>query len=144
VKKADEPHFGTFDRVPLENLPATEARQLIRQCTAAAQVDVTDEEYPLLERHVLNQSQGNPQAIVDRVERLSKEGRITPDTLAKMKDRGPQRPFNRKLALILLLLILTAARYCARFFGAVEAYVLGGFLYAVLIGCWVWFYRSRR
>jgi len=144
VKKADEPHFGTFDRVPLENLPATEARQLIRQCTAAAQVDVTDEEYPLLERHVLNQSQGNPQAIVDRVERLSKEGRITPDTLAEMKYRGPQRPFNRKLALLLLLLFLAVVRFCTRVFGDVEDYALCGFLFALLIGSWLWFYRSRR
>jgi len=143
VKPGFEAHVGRFDRLPLENLPDPEARQLIGQWAAQIRLDIGEEDYPLLERTVLHESRGNPQAIIDHVTRLSREGRITSDTVAEMEYRGPQRQFDLTGALVVLLIVLVASRYFTRAFGDVEAYVFFGFLYAVFIGIRFLLYRSR-
>ena len=59
VRRSYEKHFWKFDRVEIEHLSTTDAKKLIRQCAAGANI----EDYRMTETNILQQSAGNPRAI---------------------------------------------------------------------------------
>ncbi len=140
IVKTYEKHFWKFDRIEIEPLSTPEAKKLIRQCTAGADI----EDYHMTETSILQQSAGNPRAIIEIVERLRKEPAVTRSTVRHVSHTGARDQIDLTFAVVLLLLVVVAARFFMRGIGSMEGYVLAGIGSAILVGIRFFTYRFRR
>ena len=140
VKAGYEKYFWRFDRVALANLPRADARQLIRQCAVGADV----EDLRMLQTCVLQQSAGNPRAIVEIVGRLRKEAAITRSAVRDVVHTGARPRIDLTPGLIVVAMVLLAARFIARGIGSVDGYVIAGVGSAFVMGIRFFLYRFRR
>ena len=140
VRKSHEKHFWKFDRIEIEHLSTADAKKLIRQCAAGADI----EDYPMTETHVLQQSAGNPRAIIEIVERLRKEPAVTRSAVRDMSHTGARTQIDLTFAVVLLLLAVVAARFFMRGIGSMEGYMLAGIASAILVGIRFFMYRFKR
>ena len=140
VKGAHERHFWKFERIKLENFEPADARKLIRQCAAGAEV----EDYRMLETYVLHKSAGNPRAIVELVERLRKEPPITRSAVRDVQHTGARSTMDLTPSLIVVVVILLAARFIARGAGSMDGYIIAGVGSAVIMGLRFFLYRMGK
>ena len=140
VKASHEKYFWKFDRVELANLPPPDARQLIRQCAAGADV----EDLRMLQTYVLHKSAGNPRAIMEIVGRLRKESVITRSAVRDVVHTGARPRIDLTPGLIVVAMVLLAARFIARGTGSVDGYVIAGVGSAFVMGIRFFLYRFRR
>ncbi|MCY3868664.1 MAG: tyrosine-type recombinase/integrase [Gemmatimonadetes bacterium] len=140
VRKPYEKYFWRFDRVEIEHLCAADAKKLIRQCAAGADI----EDYALTETRVLQQSAGNPRAIIEIVERLRKEPAVTRSAVRDVSHTGARDQIDLTFAVVLILLVVVAARFFMRGIGSMEGYVLAGIGSAILVGIRFFMYRFKR
>jgi len=142
IQKGTEEYFHLFYPVRLGNLPAPEARMLIRQYTAGENLETYQQEYPIVERYVLNKSDGHPGAIQQLVEHLRRRGWNIPPEDEEFISIYP--PIDLTQGLMFLGLFLIAAKYIARGFDNVLLYVLAGAGGVLLLGVRFFLPRSRR
>ena len=140
VKTAHERHFWKFDRIGIDALPPADARRLIRQCAAGADI----EDLRMFETTVLRQSAGNPRAIVEIVDRLRKEPAITRTAVRDVAHTGARRKIDLTPALVILAMALVAARFIARGAGSLDGYLIAGVGSAVMMGVRFFMFRLRR
>ena len=140
VRKPYEKHFWKFDRVEIEHLSTADAKKLIRQCAAGADI----EDYAMTETRVLQQSAGNPRAIIEIVERLRKEPAVTRSAVRDVSHTGARDQIDLTFAVVLILLFVVAARFFMRGIGSMEGYVLAGIGSAILVGIRFFMYRFKR
>jgi len=140
VKKKDEKHFWKFEQVVLGNLPKADSRRLIRQCAVGADI----EDIQLFETKVLEQSAGNPRAIIQSVDRLRKEPSITRNAVRDINHTGARPKLDLTWGIVLLVVPLIAARFIARGLGDTELYLVAGVSSAVAMGLRFFLYRLRK
>ena len=140
VKKTYEKHFWKFDRIEIEHLTIPEAKKLIRQCATGADI----EDYQMTETYILQQSAGNPRAIIEIVERLRKEPAVTRSAVRHVSHTGARNQIDLTVVVVLLLLAVVAARFFMRGIGSMEGYVLAGIGSAILVGIRFFMYRFKR
>ena len=140
VRKPYEKHFWKFDRLEIEHLSTADAKKLIRQCTAGANI----EDYRMTETNILQQSAGNPRAIIEIVERFRKEPAVTRSVVRDVLHTGARNQIDLTFAVVLLLLAVVAARFFMRGIGSMEGYVLAGIGSALLVGIRFFMYRFKR
>ena len=140
VKKPHERHFWKFDRVEVGVLPPEDARKLIRQCAAGADI----EDFRMFETYVLQQSAGNPRAIIEIVERLRKEPAITRSAVRDVAHSGARAKIDLTPVVVVLALCLVAARFIARGMGSIDGYMIAGIGSALAIGLRFFLYRFRK
>ncbi len=140
VRRPYEKHFWKFDRVEIEHLSTADAKKLIRQCAAGAHI----EDYPMTETRVLQQSAGNPRAIIEIMERLRKEPAVTRSAVRDVSHTGARAQIDLTFAVVLILLFVVAARFFMRGIGSMEGYVLAGIGSALLVGIRFFMYRFKR
>ena len=140
VRKPHEKHFWKFDRVEIEHLSTADAKKLIRQCAAGANI----EDYAMTETRVLQQSAGNPRAIIEIMERLRKEPAVTRSAVRDVSHTGARAQIDLTFAVVLILLFVVAARFFMRGIGSMEGYVLAGIGSALLVGIRFFMYRFKR
>lgn len=140
VRKPYEKHFWKFDRLEIEHLSTADSKKLIRQCTAGANI----EDYRMTETNILQQSAGNPRAIIEIVERFRKEPAVTRSVVRDVLHTGARNQIDLTFAVVLLLLAVVAARFFMRGIGSMEGYVLAGIGSALLVGIRFFMYRFKR
>ena len=140
VRRSHEKHFWKFDRVEIEHLSTADAKKLIRQCAAGANI----EDYAMTETRVLQQSAGNPRAIIEIMERLRKEPAVTRSAVRDVSHTGARDQIDLTFAVVLILLFVVAARFFMRGIGSMEGYVLAGIGSAILVGIRFFMYRFKR
>ena len=140
VRKSYEKHFWKFDRLEIECLSTADSKKLIRQCTAGANI----EDYRMTETNILQQSAGNPRAIIEIVERFRKEPAVTRSVVRDVLHTGARNQIDLTFAVVLLLLAVVAARFFMRGIGSMEGYVLAGIGSALLVGIRFFMYRFKR
>ena len=140
VPKRYERHFWAFERIPLDALAPTEARQLIRQGAK----DLAVEDYQLLETHLLQQSAGNPRAMVQSLDRLRREPQVTPEAVRELVHTNARPQLDLTPLVILPVVLFAASRFLARGLGDAEFYILAGLGTALMIGVQFTLFRMRR
>lgn len=101
--KLDQLFFGNYEAIELENLDKKETFELARK--AAADINIPDMKAFL--NHIYTQSQGNPQAIIEIIEKTKKTGNLSPEH-SGMQKVLPATPF---LSLFVMAVVLS--RYSA-------------------------------
>ena len=140
VKKGCEKYFWRFERISLCNLTREEARQLIRQGAAGLQV----QDAQLLETRILQQSAGNPKAIVESLNRLRREPRVTPRVVRELAHTGAQSQLDITPLIIIPVVLIAASRFLARGLGDAEFYIVAGVGTALMMGVQFALFRMRR
>ena len=102
------------------------------------------EDYRMTETNILQQSAGNPRAIIEIVERLRKEPAVTRSVVRDVLHTGARNQIDLTFAVVLLLLAVVAARFFMRGIGSMEGYVLAGIGSALLVGIRFFMYRFKR
>jgi len=140
VKKAHERYFWKFEQMEIGHLPPDEARRLIRQTAAGAEV----EDMRMFETHLLARTGGNPRAIIESVERLRREPAVTRSAVRELVHSGAQQQIDMTPVVVIPVLALVAFRVMARGLGNMEFYLVAGLGSALLMGVRFYLFRSSR
>lgn len=140
LKKQHEKFLWKFEKIHIANLPKEDARKLIRAAAAGADI----EDLQLFETRILQESAGNPRAILESVDRLRKEPSITKNAVRDLSHTGARSKIDLTWGILLVIVPLIAARFIARGLGDVELYVLAGVASALAMALRFFLYRLRR
>ena len=140
VKKSLEKHFWRFERIEIGHLPPGDARRLIRQASAGAEV----EDMRMFETHLLQKTAGNPRAILESVDRLRKEPAVTRSAVRDLTHTGAQSQFDLTPVVVLPIVCLTAFRFVARGMGDMDFYLFAGVGSALAMAFRFYLFRSAR
>ena len=140
VRKAHEKHFWKFERIEVENLPPDDARRLIRQAAAGAEI----EDMQMFETHLLQQTAGNPRAILESVDRLRKEPAVTRSAVRELTHSGARHQFDLTPMIVIPVICLLAFRFIARGMDNMDLYLLAGLGSALMLGIRFYLFRSNR
>ncbi len=140
VKKAHERYFWKFEQIEIGHLPPEEARRLIRQTAAGAEV----EDMRMFETHLLARTGGNPRAIIESVERLRREPAVTRSAVRELAHSGAQQQIDMTPVVVIPVLALVSFRLMARGLGNMEFYLVAGLGSALLMGVRFYLFRSSR
>lgn len=110
VKANDTSFIWNFEKMTIKNLSRKFALQLINQLSAGLEV----ENWQLFRNHVYNQTNGNPRAIAELMERYRKEPFLDTATIREVKHIGALKEFDFTFIIMLFLGVLMATRYMSR------------------------------
>ncbi|MBT5818417.1 MAG: tyrosine-type recombinase/integrase [Proteobacteria bacterium] len=140
VKKAHEKHFWKFERIEVGPLSSGDARTLIRQAAAGADI----EDARMFETHLLAKTAGNPRAILESVARLKKEPAVTRNAVRELTHSGARSQFDLTPIIIVPVLCLVVFRFVARGMDNMEFYLLAGIGSALAMFVRYFLFRAQR
>jgi hypothetical protein len=140
LPRADRARFARYQRIALDRLPRHQAVELMRQRLAGARVDNP----ALVEAYLWHHSAGNPRALVEMIQQLRRQPRITEDAARDLEYPGARPTLDLTPIILIPAVFLVAARFVARGLGDAEAYILAGVGAALVMGAQFALFRMRR
>lgn len=110
VKANDTSFIWNFEVFKLKELNRNDAMMLIQQLAGGLEI----EDINLFKNHIYEQTNGNPRAITEMVNRYKKEPFITNQVIREIKHTGALHEFDMTFIIVLFLGIITAMRYMSR------------------------------
>ena len=102
------PFFGNFEKIEVKNLNRIQSFELIHKLSA----DITIENYEVYRDHIWDQSNGNPRAIIDMIERYKREPSIlVTETIRNVTHTGVIKEWDFTFVLVFLIAGLAVMRY---------------------------------
>lgn len=109
--KANETSFlWNFERMEVKNLKREYAINLIQQYSTGLQVENWED----FRNHIFEQTNGNPRAIVEMIDRYKKEPFLTTEVVKNIKHSGALPEFDFTFIIVVFLGVITALRYSSR------------------------------
>ena len=106
--KVDKSSFlWNFDLFRLQNLTRPNALELIRRLSYNLQID----DFELFKNHIYEQSDGNPRAIFEMVERYSKEPIIDNNSIREIRHIGARKEIDCSIVLLVSVAAVACLRY---------------------------------
>lgn len=109
IKANDTSFLWNFEEVRLENLNRSDSLKLIKQLSGGLEI----ENYNLFLNHVYEQTNGNPRALNEIIERYRKEPFITNETIRDIRHTGALTEIDMTFTIVIFLGIITALRYAS-------------------------------
>ncbi|MEP5428838.1 MAG: tyrosine-type recombinase/integrase, partial [Flavobacteriaceae bacterium] len=110
IKANDTSFIWDFEVIKLKPLARHQSIQLIHQLSNGLNV----ENWELFHNHIYEQSNGNPRAITELVNRYKKEPVLTDQIIREIKHTGALVEFDMTFIIVLFLGAVTAMRYMSR------------------------------
>ena len=129
-----------FEIVPIKPLSRQHSLALIHRLSEGLEI----EDLALYRNHIYEQANGNPRAIVELVNRYSKEAIITTDTIRSIKHMGSRKEYDMSVFVLILLGGLTTLRYVAHETGNDSLRFIGGVALLLLITARYFFRYAKR
>lgn len=129
-----------FERIELPPLTKEESRQLF--WSLIGKDNVLDVE--LLEQMVLNQSNGNPLAITQIVQKANREDNLTVESIRELRHQAGERFIDITPIFFIIGALVIAARFIALGVNSTELYILAGVSGGIFMGLRYFLYRSMR
>ena len=126
--------------IEIPPLPAERAREIAQ--AYLTQTGTLVESPPLFVAHVVQQANGNPQALADLLADSAKERVVDKQRIREMKHAAGVRYLDFTPVMIVALASVVGARYLAIGTGDTELYVFAGMLAAVVISIRVFLFRG--
>ena len=101
------PLFGNFEKIEIKNLPRLQAFELIHKLSAS----ITIQDYEVYRNHIWEQTDGNPRAIIDMIERYKREPFLIAETIRNVTHSGVIREIDCSMAVVLLIAGMAVMRY---------------------------------
>ena len=112
VKANNTSFIWNFQRVDLKCLNRKFAMQLIQQLSSGLEV----ENWEIFRNHIFDQTNGNPRAISELIERYKKEPFLDTQTIREIKHSGALKEIDMTWMVVMFLGLMTVLRYMARDF----------------------------
>lgn len=112
VKANNTSFIWNFERVDLKPLNRKFSMQLIQQLSSGLEV----ENWEIFRNHIFDQTNGNPRAITELIDRYKKEPFLDTQTIREIKHTGALKEIDMTWLVVMFLGLMTVLRYMARDF----------------------------
>ena len=112
VKANNLSFIWNFERLEIKHLPRKYALQLIQQLSSGLEV----ENWEIFRNHIIDQTNGNPRAITELIQRYKKEPFLDTQTIKEIKHTGALKEIDMTWLIVMFLGMMTVLRYMARDF----------------------------
>ena len=129
-----------FEKIKIGNLSRADAFILIHKLS----YDMDIEEYELYRNHIIEQTDGNPRAIVEMVDRYRREPVLIAETIRSVTHRGPIRDIDFSFVVIIFIASLAIFRYMTSEFDNPGLRVIGGLSMILLLLSRSLFSKTKR
>ena len=134
------PFFGNFEKIEIKNLNRLQTFDLIHRLSA----DLTVENYEVYRDHIWNQTDGNPRAITDMIERYKREPYLVTETIRSVTHSGAIREIDCSYALVILIASLAVMRYMTSELDNPGLRTIGGMAMILLLLTRAFVSRTKR
>jgi hypothetical protein len=129
-----------FETIHIKELSRLHTIALIQQLSHGIEI----EDFELYKNHIYEQTNGNPRAIIELVDRYRKEPFITTEIIREIKHTANKEEYDMSLLVITLFGGLTTLRYVAHETGNDRLRLIGGFALILLITARYFFRTSKK
>jgi integrase/recombinase XerD len=129
-----------FEIIHVKELNRHHSIALIQQLSNGLEI----EDFELYKNHVYEQTNGNPRAIIELIDRYRKEPYVTADIIRKIKHTGNRKEYDMSILVLTLLGGLTTLRYFAHEAGNDRLRLIGGIALLLLITARYFFRISSK
>jgi len=118
-----------FEKIKIANLSRADAFTLIHKMS----YDMDIEDYELYRNHIFEQTDGNPRAIVEMIERYRREPVLITEVIRSVTHRGAIREIDMSFVVIFFIASLAVFRYMTSEFDNPGLRVIGGLSMILLL-----------
>lgn len=129
VKANDTSFLWNFEKIEIDNLKRSESIKLIQSKSSGIEV----ENWEIFRNHIFEQTNGNPRAIDELIERYRKEPFLTNEIVREIKHTGALKEFDFTFIVVIFLGIVMTLRYMARDFDEPALRMIGSIGMILLI-----------
>lgn len=129
-----------FEKIKIDNLSRPDAFILIHKLS----YDLDIEDYELYRNHIIEQTNGNPRAICEMIERYRREPVLLTEVIRSVTHRGPVRDIDFSFAVIIFIASLAIFRYMTSEFDNPGLRVIGGLSMILLLMSRSLFSKTKR
>jgi len=129
-----------FEKIKIGNLNRSHAFTLIHKMS----YDMEIEDYELFRNHIMEQTDGNPRAIVEMIERYRREPVLISEVIRAITHRGTIREIDFSFVIIFFIASLAIFRYMTSEFDNPGLRVIGGMAMILLLLSRSIFARTKR
>lgn len=129
-----------FELIHLKPLPRHHSLALIQRLSDSLAI----EDFTLYRNHIYEQTDGNPRAILELVNRYRKEPLITAQTIRSIKHIGSRKEYDMSICVLFLLGGLTTLKYTAQETGHPSLRFISGIALLLLITARYFFRFAKR
>jgi len=124
------PFFGNFEQVEIKNLNRKQSEELIHKLSYDMKID----DYELYRNHIWSQTDGNPRAISEMVERYRREPRLLPEVVRNVTHHGGTiKEWDCTYMLVILIGAMAVMRYMTSEFDNPGLRTIGGMAMILLL-----------
>jgi len=138
INKGD--FLWNFEIIDLKNLNRTESFELIQRLS----YDLEIEDFEMFRNHIFEQTDGNPRAVFEMIERYRKEPFILRDTIRNVTHNGALREYDMSYVVILMIASVAILRYLTSELDNPSLRFIGGVAMIMLIISRSLFSRTKR
>lgn len=110
IKANDTSFLWNFEKVEIKNLPREYAIQFIQNQSFGIEVESWED----FRNHIFEQTNGNPRAMAEMIDRYRKEPFLTLDIIKNIKHAGALPEIDFTFIIVVFLGVITALRYASR------------------------------
>jgi len=129
IKANDTSFLWNFEQIELKTLPRHFALILINQLSSGMEI----ENWEMYRNHIFNQTNGNPRAISELVDRYKKEPFLSNEVVREVRHIGALQEIDMSWIVVLFLGVIMATRYMAGEMGAPALKFIGGIAMILLL-----------
>ena len=129
-----------FEKVELKNLTRNHAFELIHKLS----YDLHIEDYEVFRNHIYQQTNGNPRAIVEMIERYRREPVLISSVVRSITHYGAIKEFDCSYAVVIMIASLAIFRYMTSEFDNPGLRVIGGMAMILLLLSRSFFAQTKR
>jgi hypothetical protein len=129
-----------FEKIEIKNLNRIHTFEMIHKLS----FDLAIDDYEIFRNHILNQSDGNPRAVAEMIERYRREPELSPAAIRNITHQGALREWDFSYLVILLIASVAVARYMTSEFNNPGLRTIGGIAMITLLTARVIFSRMKR
>jgi len=134
------PFFWNFEKVELTKLNRMQSFELIHKLS----YDIEIEDYEIYRNHIWQQTDGNPKAITEMIERYRREPRLVADTIRSVEFSDAIKEFDFSYILIFMIAGLAVMRYMTSELENPAFRFIGGMSMILLLASRSIFARTKR
>jgi hypothetical protein len=129
-----------FEKIKIGNLSRAHAWELIHKLS----YDLEIEDYEVYRNHIMEQTDGNPRAVVEMIERYRREPVLVTEVIRSVTHRGPIRDIDFSFVVIFFIASLAVFRYMTSEFDNPGLRVIGGLSMILLLLSRSVFSKTKR
>lgn len=129
LRIGDSSFLWNFEKIEIKNLKRANALKLIYQCSSGLEAENRE----VLYHHILEQSNGNPRAIIEICDRYRKEPYLSNEVVREVKHIGALPRFDCTFLVLVFLGLVACLRYFSAGMESPEFRALGGVAIIFLI-----------